>query len=351
MSIAISPFGQTKSGQPVHRYQLIADSGMEVDIIDFGATVTAIRVPDRDGNIADVALGYDTLEEYENGTSFFGAIVGRLGNRLAHGRFSLDGITYQIPSNDKAHSLHGGIQGFGMRVWSAEVIPPADGGGVKLTYVSPDGEEGYPGELTSEVTYRIEDGNALAIDYRLTTDAPTVTNLTNHSYFNLDGEGSSSILNHEAQISASRYTLTDESLIPTGELPSLEETPLDFREPAVIGARIDTDFPALRYAGGYDHNYVLDGAGFRQIARVYSPNSGRVLDVSTTEPGVQFYSGNFLKGAPGKAGHTYPHRSGFCLETQHFPDSPNHPEFPCTVLRPGDTYTSRTVYRFTTGQI
>jgi aldose 1-epimerase len=347
MSIDIVPYGITASGEPVSLYRLRNAHGMEVDIANYGATVTAIRTPDRAGRIEDITLGYDTLAEWEKGASFVGAIVGRYGNRIAKGRFTLDGETYQIPLNNGPNSLHGGKVGFHQRVWIAETFAEETTGraGVKLTYVSPAGEEGYPGTLAAQVVYTL-DQDQLEIDYFLTTDAPTVANLTSHIYFNLAGEGRGTILDHEMLIKAERYAVTDATMIPTGELPAVAGTPMDFRQPVSIGARIDDRFQPLVDAGGYDHNYVLDGAGFREVATVREPASGRVVDVLTTEPGVQFYSGNSLANEPGKRGHIYPRRGGFCLETQHFPDSPNHPHFPTTVLRPGETRASKTVYRF-----
>ncbi len=350
MSIAVAPYGLTKSGTPVNLYRLRNGGGMEVEITNYGATVTSIKVPDRDGKVEDVALGYDTLAGWEKGTSYFGAIVGRYGNRLAKGRFTLDGHSYQVPVNNGPNSLHGGKVGFHQHVWAAETIADEAGGrvGVKFTYVSKAGDQGYPGTLTAEVTYTLDQKNELEIDYRLTTDAPTVVNVTNHTYFNLAGEGKGTILDHQIQIKADRYTVTDANLIPTGQLPAVAGTPMDFRKSMPIGSRIDDKFQPLVDAGGYDHNYVLDGSGFRKVVEVCEPGSGRVLEVLTTEPGVQFYSGNFLANEPGKNGHIYVHRGGFCLETQHFPDSPNHPNFPSTVLRPGETYTSKTVYRFST---
>lgn len=348
MTISVTPFGSTQSGTPVDLYRLANGFGMEVDLINFGATITAVRVPDRNGQPADVALGYDTVAEYEQGTCYLGAVVGRYGNRIAKGSFTLDGNTYQLPINNGPNSLHGGTVGFGQRVWRGETISDSDRVGVKFTYISPDGEEGYPGTLVSEVTYTLDGSNRLTIDYVLTADAPTVANLTNHSYFNLAGEGSGTILDHEIEIRSHRYTITDTNLIPTGEQPSVEGTPLDFLTPTRIGARIEAPFQPLIDAAGYDHNYILDGEGLRKIAEVYEPTGGRVLEVSTTEPGVQFYTGNFLKDEPGKNGHAYVRRAGFCLETQHYPDSPNHPDFPSTVIRPGVNYVSQTVFQFST---
>lgn len=350
MSIDVVPYGTTASGVPVSLYRLRNAAGMEVDLTNYGATVTSIRVPDRAGRIDDVTLGYDTLAEWEKGAAFFGAIVGRFGNRIANGCFTLDGNIYRIPINNAPNSLHGGTVGFHQRVWTAEALSADERGaaGVRLVYISPAGEQGFPGTLTSQVTYMLTGANDLEIDYRLTSDAATVANLTSHIYFNLAGEGRGTILDHEIRIEADRYTITDATMIPTGELPAVAGTPMDFRRPARIGARIDDDFPPLIDAGGYDHNYVLDGSGFRKAAGVYEPASGRAMEVLTTEPGVQFYSGNFLADEPGKGGRAYPRRSGFCLETQHFPDSPNHPNFPTTVLRPGEVQTSKTVYRFST---
>ncbi len=346
MSISVAPYGTTKSGKAVNLYRLRNDKGMEVDITNYGAIITAIRVPDSSGNIEDVTLGYDNLAGYEKGTSYFGAIVGRYGNRIAKGTFTLDGKTYKLPINNGPNSLHGGKVGFNQRVWSAKPITKPNAVGVELTYVSPDGEQGYPGTLTTTVTYTLNNRNELRIDYDLSTDAPTVANVTNHAYFNLKGEGDGTILGHELQINADHYTPTDDTLIPTGEIAPVAGTPMDFRKPTPIGARIDNKFPALIAGGGYDHNYVLNGSGLRKAVTVYEPTSGRQMEVFTTEPGVQFYSGNFLDNEPGENGHTYVYRGGFCLETQHFPDSPNHPNFPSTVIRPGENYESTTIYKF-----
>ncbi len=348
MSLAVSPYGTTKSGTPVSLYRLKNKNGMEVDITNYGAIVTSIKVPDRDGKIEDVTLGYDNIAGWEKGTSYFGAIVGRYGNRIAKGKFTLDGKEYQLPINNGPNSLHGGLIGFNQKVWKAEPITEGGHVGVRLTYVSKDGEQGYPGNLTTVVTYTLDNKNDLGIDYKLTTDAPTVANVTNHTYFNLAGEGKGTILNHDMKIKAAKYTPTDSTLIPTGEIATVEGTPMDFRKATPIGARVNDKFKALEFGGGYDHNYVLDGSGFRKVVEVYEPTSGRVMEVSTTEPGVQFYCGNFLDNEKGKNGHVYPYRGGFCLETQHFLDSPNHPNFPTTVIRPGETYTSKTVYHFST---
>ena len=345
-AIETAPFGSV-DGQPVNLFTLTNDSGAKVGIIEYGGIVVSLEVPDRDGNLGDVVLGFDTLEEYVADTPYFGAITGRYANRIAKGRFEIDGAAYELPVNNGPNSLHGGIKGFDKVVWQG--APTASGDGVAMTYVSADGEEGYPGELSSKVTYTWTDDNELQIDYEASTDKATVVNLTNHSYFNLRDGGASPILGHELTISADRYTPVDETSIPTGEIAPLDGTPLDFREATAIGARIDEDHEQLGFGAGYDHNYVIsrEGEGLALAATVYEPESGRAMDVLTEEPGVQFYSGNFLDGHHvGKEGVAYHHRSGLCLETQHYPDSPNQPEFPSTVLRPGETYSTSTVYRF-----
>ncbi|HEY8898970.1 MAG TPA: aldose epimerase family protein [Chthoniobacterales bacterium] len=340
-SLTSRPYGHTQSGTPVHLYSLRNAAGMVVELTDYGATIISILAPDRDQTLADIALGYDTIGEWEKGTCYFGATIGRFGNRIAKGRFTLDGKEYYVPLNNGENSLHGG-HGFDRKVWDAK---PLDNG-LRFTLVSPDGDQGYPGTLAVEVTYTLEDTNSLRIDYRATTDAPTIVNLTNHTYFNLAGAGRGTILDHEMLIRAGRFTVTDAGLAATGDLPEVAGTPMDFRTATRIGDRIDAPFQPLLDAGGYDHNYVLDGEGLRSVAEVYEPGSGRVLEVLTTEPGMQFYSGNFLRDEPGKGGSVYPWRGGFCLETQHFPDSPNHPHFPSTTLRPGETFASTTIYRF-----
>jgi aldose 1-epimerase len=322
--------------------------GMEVHAIPYGGIITSIRVPDRDGRLDDVVLGYDNAESYEkNNAPYMGAIIGRFGNRIAKGVFTLDGQTFHLATNNGPNHLHGGNKGFDKVVWSAEQFRNADGVGVTFRYTSPDGEEGYPGTLMARVTYTLNDRNELIVDYSATSDKPTPVNLTQHSYFNLAGV-SRDVLDHEVTIDADRFTPVDASLIPTGIAP-VDGTPLDFRKPSTIGSRIDQDNDQLKNAMGYDHNFVLNrsGEGLVHAARVYEPSTGRVLDVSTTEPGVQFYSGNFLDGSiTGKSGRVYRRRFGFCLETQHFPDSPNQPQFPSTILRPGSEYRSRTVFAF-----
>lgn len=334
-------------GQPVTLFTLTNDSGATVGIIEYGGIVVSLEVPDRDGNLGDVVLGYDTLDAYIADTPYFGAITGRYANRIAKGRFEIDGSAYELPINNAPNSLHGGIKGFDKVIWKG--TPTASGDGVEMVYVSADGEEGYPGELSSKVTYTWTDDNELKIDYEARTDKPTVVNLTNHSYFNLRDGGASPILDHEMMINADMYTPVDATSIPTGEIDSLDGTPLDFRAAMAIGTRINDDHEQIGFGAGYDHNYVLnrEADGLALAATVYDPHSGRAMDVLTDEPGVQFYSGNFLDGHHvGKGGVAYQHRSGLCLETQHYPDSPNQPDFPSTVLRPGETYSTSTVYRF-----
>ena len=350
MSSAITkaPFGQTEAGQPIELYTLKNASGMEAGIINLGGIVVSLKVPGRGGQIADVVLGFDKLADYEKPNPYFGAIVGRYGNRIAKGRFTLNGVEYKLAVNDGENSLHGGIHGFNHAVWQAREVPGADPA-VELTYVSKDLEEGYPGNLTVKVTYTLTAANELRIDYSATTDKDTVANVTNHSYFNLAGQGQGDILGDVLTIYASKFTPVDAGMIPTGELKSVAGTPFDFRQPTVIGARIDNDDEQLKRGKGYDHNWVVDGAPgtLRPAARVSDPGSGRVLEVLTTEPGVQFYTGNFLDGtSTGKSGKVYQRRYGFCLETQHFPDSPNHPDFPTTVVKAGAQYKSTTVFRF-----
>jgi aldose 1-epimerase len=336
-------------GKPVEVFTLTNAAGTEVRAITYGGIITSWRVPDRRGQLADIVLGYDDPAAYvKNNSPHFGAIVGRYGNRIAKARFALDGRTYPLAANNGVNHLHGGTQGFDKVLWQGEAL--RGGTGVAFTRTSADGEEGYPGNLKVRVTYTLSDKNELVVAYEATTDKPTIVNLTQHTYFNLAGHGSGDILGHVLRINADRYTPVDETLIPTGELASVDKTPFDFRRPTAIGARIRSEHPQIQFGRGYDHNWVLarSGAGLALAADVYESTSGRTLQVQTTEPGVQFYSGNFLDGTiTGKDGRVYQARSGFCLETQHFPDSPNQPTFPSTTLRPGETYRSRTV--FTTG--
>ena len=349
MSITKHPYGTTAEGTSVDRYTLTNADGISVCIITFGGIIVRLDVPDRDGSLADVVLGYDSLETYEQNPPYMGAIIGRFANRIAGGRFILGGREYVLARNADGNHLHGGNRGFDKLVWSAREL--VDGDGLELRHTSPDGDEGYPGTLDVTVTYRLSDDNALRIGYEATTDKPTILNLTNHSYFNLAGEGSGDILGHEVTINATRFTAVDAASIPTGELRAVAGTPLDFAAPTPIGARIDADYDQLRFGCGYDHNYVLNPVAGQETpaARVVEPVSGRAMDVSTTEPGVQFYTGNFLEPSPlGKGGKAYERRHGFCLETQHYPDSPNKAAFPSVVLEPGEIFRSSTVFRFST---
>jgi aldose 1-epimerase len=346
MSIHSEPWGKTKDGQQVTLYTLQNRNGMEAKIIDYGGIVVSLTAPDRSGQFADVVLGFDKLSDYETKNPFFGCITGRYANRIANGKFTLDGKSYTLAVNNGPNALHGGKVGFDKKVWRAETLRRRNGVGLKLSYTSPDGEEGYPGTLDCHVTYLLTNKNALEIEYEATTDKPTIVNLTNHSYFNLAGAGSGSILDHELTVNADAFTPTDDTLIPTGEIRSVAGTPLDFRKPHRIGERIEADFVPLKQGLGYDHNYVLSGGpGLRTAAKAKDPKSGRVLEVLTTEPGVQLYTGNHLKVA-GKGGQYYASRHGFCLETQHFPDSPNKPQFPPVVLRPGETYQHTCIFKF-----
>jgi aldose 1-epimerase len=351
-STSKKPFGKTSDGQSVDLFVLTNKGGAEASITNFGGAVVSVKVPDRNGKLADVVLGYDTLDGYVNDKAYFGAIVGRYGNRIAHAQFVLDGKTYTLAKNNGDNSLHGGIKGFNKAVWAAKTLSAKDGQSLELSYLSKDGEEGFPGNLKVTVTYTWTDANALKIEYSATTDKKTVVNLTNHSYFNLAGEGSGDILDHVLTIEADQFTPVDSGLIPTGEFRDVTNTPFDFRKPTGIGARINQDDEQLKLGGGYDHNFVLRMAmdhGESLAARALEPASGRVLEVWTTEPGVQFYTGNFLDSkTPGKGGHSYPRRSAFCLETQHFPDSPNQPKFPPVVLNPGERYHTITTYKFST---
>jgi len=343
-------FGKTPDGQPADLFVLTNKNGAEVSITNYGGAVVSLKVPDRGGKLADVVLGYDGIDGYVNDKSYFGALVGRYGNRIGHAQFVLDGKTYTLAKNNGENSLHGGVKGFNKAVWTAKTLSKKDGQLLELSYLSKDGEEGFPGNLKVTVTYTWTDANALKIEYSATTDKKTVVNLTNHSYFNLAGQGSGDILGHLMTIEADKFTPVDSGLIPTGELRDVAGTPFDFRNSTAIGARISQDDEQLKLGGGYDHNFVLRrsaGSSESLAARVVEPTSGRVLEVWTTEPGVQFYTGNFLDGkSAGKGGATYPKRSAFCLETQHFPDSPNQPKFPSVALNPGERYHTITTYKF-----
>jgi aldose 1-epimerase len=345
-----STFGKTPDGMTVDLFTLTNAHGVEVRAITYGGIIVSIRVPDKRGQLDDVVLGFDDFAGYLSGKSpYFGALVGRYANRIGGGQFLLDGRTYRLAINNGPNHLHGGLKGFDKVVWSAAEQSGTDGRGIVLSHTSPDGDEGYPGTLAMKVTYTLTESDELRIDYHATTDKATPINLTNHSYFNLHGAGTGDILGHQLMLDADRYTPIDTGLIPTGALASVDGTPLDFRKPTTIGQRIDADDEQIRNGKGYDHNYVINrkSPGLVQFARVVEPQTGRTLEVSTTEPGVQFYSGNFLDGTiTGKKGRVYSRRGGFSLETQHFPDSPNKSQFPSTILRPGEEYRSQTVYRF-----
>jgi aldose 1-epimerase len=346
-------------GTPVEMVTLKNKNGMEVQAISYGGIITSLKVPDRKGTFADVVLGFDQSNQYfaDPPPPFFGAIVGRYGNRIANGQFVLDSKTYPLAKNNGPNHLHGGNKGFDKVLWKVETKETPQGSAVIFTRTSPDGEEGYPGNLATRVTYTLTETNQLIVDYHATTDKPTVVNLTQHSYFNLAGEGSGDILGHQLMLNAARYTPVDATLIPTGELAPVAGTPFDFRQPTAIGARIDQDNQQLKFGKGYDHNWVLNrysgpiagraSMALNLAAQLTDPKSGRTLEIKTTEPGIQFYTGNFLDGTiKGKNGHVYGLRTGLCLETQHFPDSPNHKNFPSTELRPGKAYDSKTVFAF-----
>jgi aldose 1-epimerase len=338
-----APWGKLPDGSPVELYTLTNGHQVSATISTYGGIVTSLKTLDRKGVPGDIVLGFDSLQGYlDHSGPFFGALIGRYGNRIGGAKFSLNGVEYKVDKNDGANSLHGGSKGFDKRKWTARQLSD---GGLELTYVSKDGEEGYPGTLKAIVTYHLTDANELRIDYQATTDKPTVVNLTNHSYFNLKGRGD--ILGHQVTINADRYTPVDSGLIPTSELRSVANTPFDFRKATTPGARIEQDDEQLKLGKGYDHNWVLNGSGMRLAARVEDLSTGRILEVQTDQPGIQFYTGNFLDGTfSGKGGVRYAPRTGLCLETQHFPDSPNRPSFPSTLLKPGDTFRSTTVFKF-----
>lgn len=354
-----TPFGRTREGYEAQLFTLENAQGFRADIADYGGTIVNLFAPDRHGRLADVVLGFDSVEGYVAHSSYFGALIGRCGNRIAHGRFTLDGRTYTLATNNTPGGipchLHGGPRGFDRVIWRAEPFRAVEGAALRLRYRSADGEEGYPGSLDVTVTYTVTADNTLRIDYEARTDAPTIVNLTNHSYFNLAGEGAESVLGHVLSLNAPAYTPVNAGLIPLGQIAPVAGTPFDFLAPHTMGERIETANEQLRFAGGYDHNFVLarpanaSTASLTLAATVLEPQSGRTLEVHTTEPGIQFYSGNFLDSSfAGKHGHVYPWRGGFCLETQHFPDTPNQPAFPSVTLRPGETLRSTTEYRFRT---
>jgi aldose 1-epimerase len=348
-TVRSDPFGTTPDGRTVELFTLTNAHGIEVRAMTYGATIVSIKTPDRDGHLGDIALGFDSLSGYLTESPYFGAVVGRYGNRIAKGRFTLDGTIYHLATNNGPNHLHGGVKGFDKEVWTGVPFQSDSGVGVAFSYTSPDGDEGYPGTLSAHVRYTLTDDDQLIVNYEATTDKATPLNLTQHTYFNLTGNASRDILDHVIQIDADSMTPVDSTLIPTGVIAPVAGTPFDFRTPTAIGARIGQDNEQLKFAGGYDHNFVLrrSGPGLVPAAHVVEPTSGRTLDVLTTQPGLQFYSGNFLDGTiTGKGGQVYGHRFGFCLETQHYPDSPNHPDFPSTILRPGEEYQSTTVFRF-----
>jgi aldose 1-epimerase len=348
--LQVAPFGVTPDRAEVSVFTLTNSHGVEIRAVNLGAIIVSLRVPDQRGQMDDIVLGFDNLQGYLDEHPYFGAIVGRYANRIANGQFTIDDSAHMLARNDGPNHLHGGLRGFDKVVWTAEAIESPEGASVRFSHISPDGDEGYPGRLEARVTYTLTDGNELVIDYEATTDRPTPVNLTQHSYFNLAGAGTGDVLDHEVTIFADHLTPIDSTLIPTGEIRAVQGTPFDFTAPEAIGRRIDAADPQLRRAGGYDHNFVLKrppGDSLVLAAIVREPSTGRVMHIRTTEPGIQFYTGNFLDGSiTGKGGRAYGHRGGFCLETQHFPDSPNRPEFPSVILEPGQTYRSRTVYWF-----
>jgi aldose 1-epimerase len=351
-AIETASFGRA-GDQPVQIYTLTNSHGIEARIMTYGAAIVSLKTPDRAGHFGNIVLGFDALDPYLAGVPYFGATVGRYANRIANGRLELDGKRYQLPQNDGPNSLHGGKRGFDKRVWQPEPSETPQGPALRLTYVSAAGEEGYPGELTAHVTYRLGNDDTLAIEFDATTTAPTVVNLANHAYFNLTGDPRSTILDHVLSINAERFTPVDATLIPTGELLAVAGTPLDFRTPHRIGSRINDADEQLRLGHGYDHNWVLNKPAAGKLtfaARLSEAASGRVVEIRTTQPGLQFYSGNFLDGKPAGSGTVFGFRTGLCLETQHFPDSPNQPAFPSTILRPRQVYSEKTVFAFRTAK-
>lgn len=348
MKIKKESFGEF-DGNKVDIYTLINENNIEIKITNYGGIITSVKLPDKNGKLDDVALGYNNLEDYIKNNPYFGCIVGRYGNRIGNAEFTLDGHKYTLAKNNGENNLHGGIKGFDKVLWNAEPVTGKDFQALKLTYLSRDREEGFPGNLYVTVTYTLSNDNSFRIDYIAETDKTTVVNLTNHTYWNLSGEGSGDVLGHELMINADYFTPIDRGSIPTGEIRAVENTPLDFRKPAAIGERIDSDYEQLRLFKGYDHNFVINSNEDGEIklaAAVYDPVSSKHMEIYTTEPGLQFYSVNFLFGITGKSGKAYVPRSAFCLETQHFPDSPNKPEFPSVVLRSGEIYRTTTIHRF-----
>ncbi len=343
LSVQSEPYGSTPDGQPITSYSLTNARGLRVGLIDLGATITAVEAPDKHGHVANVTLSFPDLDGYLQNKPYFGGICGRYSNRIAKGKFSLDGQAHTLAVNNGDHHLHGGLKGFNKQVWKSETLTVPDAAAVRFTLVSPDGDEGYPGALTVVVTYALNDQNELQIAYEATCDQPTVLNLTNHAYWNLSGDGQNTILDHELTLMCNRYLPVDAGAIPTGELAPVTDTPMDFLTPHTMGERIEQ---TVNGGGGYDHCCVIDGdaGALRAAAKIVHPASGRVLEISTTEPGIQLYTGNFLEGTPDTGNAV--RQGAFCLETQHFPDSPNRPEFPTTILRPGETYRQTTVHKF-----
>ena len=344
------PFGTLSDGREVNAFVLKNARGMSVQILDLGGVIASIKVPDSSGNFADVTTGFDYPQPYLDGAGYMGAIVGRYANRISGGKFSIDGIDYSLAKNNGDNAIHGGLVGFDKKIWDVEFLVSLHDSKLKLSTFSPDGEEGYPGRVEVSVTYTLNDQNQLTIDYSATSDKATIINLTNHAYFNLDGHQAGSILEHEVMLNANHFTPIDESSIPTGVILDVAGTPLDFRQRKAIGLEIESEDRQMTFGSGYDHNFVINHSESGRVslaAEVYSPNSGRVMKVYTDQPGVQFYTGNFLNGKlVGKEGAVYGRRSAFCLETQHFPDSPNKPTFPSTILQPGDQFASRTIFEF-----
>lgn len=345
--ISVAPFGKLEDGTPISLYTMTNSKGMKMQVMNYGGIIVSLFVPDKNGNLVDVVLGYNSLQAYVDRNPFFGALVGRYGNRIAKGKFTLDSKVYDLVKNNNGNHLHGGTKGFDKAVWNIEEIPAKDDGvALKLSYLSKDMEEGYPGNLNTEVIYTLTDNNTIGFEYKAITDKKTIVNLTQHTYFNLNG-GKTDILNHEVALNADSFVAVDQSLIPTGKLMPVENTPFDFRTPAAIGARIDAEHEQIKFGRGYDHCWVINGEGLRPAAVAYDSLTGIEMSLQTTEPGVQFYTGNFLDGSlTGKNNVVYKQRTGFCLETQHFPDSPNQPTFPSVVLEPGQTYTSQTTLTF-----
>lgn len=351
LCLTTTVLGQVEDFDSIKLYTLKNNSGMTVKVTNYGAIITSITVPDRNGKMDDIALGYNRVEDYMNAVDkpYFGAIVGRYGNRIANGQFTLNGETYTLAKNNSENHLHGGVIGFDKVVWDAKQDGPHK---IELSYLAKDREEGYPGNLQIKVTYTLTNDNQLIVSYLATTDKATPVNLTQHTYFNLKGEGEENILDHELMLNAKKYTPVDKGLIPTGKMPEVAGTPFDFTSPKPIGRDINQEHQQLKFGGGYDHNWVLNKSSKNKkslAARVYEPKSGRVMEIHTTEPGIQFYCGNFLDGRlKGKAGKPYIHRGGFCLETQHYPDSPNQPNFPSSILKPGEEYQTTTIFKFST---